>query len=493
MMHSPDSPVPGWFSGWYYDTRAWIAARKKICDEAKYFRIMLSDPSEYVRRAAVKRLTDQALLAQAAQEDPDEDVRSAAVQKLTDQDLLFRIAFSDKSAKVRLAAGKMLQENPLCFRAAAEHPDSAVRTCVVGNMTDQQLLARFLTEAGDKEIQLKAADRITDPSLAEELFSRFLPDREPFATPRCLLVYHIQNQALLSELALKDPDFKVRRAAASCLTDQDLLIKIVKDQGEYDRVRAAAAGQITDQAVLRNLADTYNHKLAPYDIGEEALKHIEDQQYLKSVAEDHYLMHCLRKAAAEHITDQDILFPWAMNGSNDSLHDIGLAGIAVRRLESPEYLAKVAAGAADYAVSETAVERLHNDEWLLWVIDELGKQEDADNCWIRRLRCSAVLNVEDPHPLVDFALRECNDEMDIIDSFELDCIRCIAESPSAMHDYASRFTNPDAVSWAMGFTMDRFGLEGFLENPLCGESDRKCVQKKIDCLGRLHEIGLADE
>ena len=492
-MNSPNPSVPEWFSRMYREDRAQLAAQMQIVDEARYSDVMLSDPDRSVRRAAIKRITDQALLRQAALQDPKETVRLAAVEKLSDQNLLFSIAFHDKSDAVRRSAGRALREDVLCFRTAMEHPDFSIRFQAADNLKNQQLLARLLAETDQKELQVHAVLRISDPVLAEKLFRELPPDHESFSTPRSLLVHAVRNQQLLAELALHDPDFKVRRAAASGLTDQALLIQIIGDETEYDRVRAAAAGQITDQAVLQKLANQYSHKLAPYDIGEEALKHITDQEYLKSFAEDTGLMHCLREAAAGQVTNQEILLEWALNESGSTLHDIGLAGIAVRQLRTPEYLAKAAVRRVnDSDLSERAIERLHDDRWLLWVIRELREHEDAGNWWIRSLLCTAADNVQDPSLLVEPALQECNDEMDIVESFELECIRCIAESPSAMHDYAARFTNPEAKTMAVDFTWSRYGLEGFLKNPIIDEAGRNTVREKIRRLDHLGEIGMAE-
>ena len=492
---SLNSPVPEWFSRLFSLTRIRIAAEKKIVDEKRYFDVMMADPEEEVRRRAVRRLTDQALLRQAAERDPDETVRAEAVERLTDQEYLFRLLFSDPSDDVRIAASKALTDDTLCFRTAVSHPLPAVCINAMKQIEDQQLLARILTESKDRQLCRETALSVTDPAVAKELVQGMPTDHEDFPTPRVFLISAIDDQAMLTELALKDPDHKARRAAAGRVTDQEVLMKIIRDDTEYDLVRAAAAGQIRDQETLRDLADTYYHKLAPYDIGEEALKHIEDQAYLKSVAEDYGLMHCLREAAATHVTDQEILFDWAMHADYDTLHDIGLAGIAVRQLTVPEYLAKTAVARVDtYDLSERAIERLHDDRWLLWVMAELGKREDAqDDYWVRSLRCTAAGNVGNAVLLVEPALNECNDEYDILESMEMECIRSIAEDPSAMHEYASRMTNPDAWPYAEDFTLSCYGLEGFLENPGATESKKETVMRKIERLNRLNEIGMAAE
>ena len=492
-VYSLNPPVPEWFSRLGEPTRARIAAEKTITDEARYTAVMMADPGRSVRRAAVRRISDQDVLLQAAR-DPKAVVRTEAARKLTDQETLFSLLFNDTSEDVRLAAGEALSDDALCFRAAMAHPDFRIRLAAVKKMRDPQLLRRIMENTDDRQVRLEAAAAIRDPELARELVRSMEPDHEDFATPRVMLVYAVTDQALLADLALNDPDYKARRAAASRLEDQDLLMRIIRDETEYDRVRAAAAGQITDQAVLRELADTYYHKLAPYDIGEEALKHIEDQAYLKETAEDAGLMHCLRKAAAEHVTDQEILFDWAMNADNDTLHDIGLAGIAFRGLTVPEYVAKAAVARADTDdLSERAVERLHDDRWLLWVILELGKREDArTRYWVRDIIRAAVNNVQDVSLLVEPALAECNDEEDILESMELSCIGCIAENPAAMRDYARRFTNPDAWTHVEDATLNIPGLEGLLENPLTNEIRRERILKMIGCLSRLDEIGMAD-
>jgi hypothetical protein len=94
---------------------------------------------------------------------------------------------------------------------------------------------------------------------------------------------------------------------------------------------------------------------------------------------------------------------------------------------------------------------------------------------------------------VEPALNECNDEYDILESMEMECIHSIAEDPSAMHEYASRMTNPDAWPYAEDFTLSCYGLEGFLENPGATESKKETVMRKIERLNRLNEIGMAAE
>ena len=300
-------PVPEWFSRLFYLTRIRIAAEKEIVDEKRYFDVMTADPIEEVRRRAVCRLTDQALLRQAAERDPKETVRAEAAKRLTDQEYLFHMLFSDPSDDVQIAASMALTDDDLCFRTAMSHPIPAVCVNAMKQIGDQQLLARILTESEDRELRRETALAITDPAVAKELVQGMPSDHEDFPTPRVFLISAIDDQDMLTELALNDPDYKARRAAAARVTAPEVLMRIIRDETEYDVVRAAAAGQIRDQETLRDLADTYYHKLAPYDIGEEALKHIEDQAYLKSVAEDYCLMHCLREAAATHVTDQEIL------------------------------------------------------------------------------------------------------------------------------------------------------------------------------------------
>ena len=493
-MNPPNPPAPRWFTGLFSTERVRIAEYPKIVDEERFFSVMMADPEKRVRLAAVRRLTDQALLRQAAREDLKEDVRAEAAARLTEQEVLYDLLFRDPSEKVRLAAGGALKDETLCFRAAMLHPLPAVRTAAVGRIRDQRLLARIAAKSANRETCLEAAAALSDPDLARELVLSMPPDREDFASPRAYLIHAVTDQALLADLALNDPDVKARRAAASRLTDQALLMKIIEDETEYDGVRAAAAGQITDQDLLRKLADAYNHKYAPYDIGEEALRHIGDQEYLKSAAENYGMMFCLRAAAAEHVTDQEILFGWAMEASGDTVHDIGLARIAVLRLNEPEYLAKAAVARADSGdLAERAIERLEDDRWLLWVIQELGKREDAlGDWWVRSLRCAAAYKVRDAGLLVEPALSECNDEYDFPESLEQACVQSIADSPEAMYEYGRRFTNPDAWSCAEEMTVSRRGLEGFLENPGLKESRKEAVREKLSLLDRLGEIGLRE-
>jgi hypothetical protein len=64
---------------------------------------------------------------------------------------------------------------------------------------------------------------------------------------------NLTDQALLSEVATKDADWRARKAAVENLTDQAVLTKVARQDKAW-QVRCSAVKRVIDQAVLAKVA-----------------------------------------------------------------------------------------------------------------------------------------------------------------------------------------------------------------------------------------------
>ncbi|MFW6162857.1 MAG: pentapeptide repeat-containing protein [Planctomycetota bacterium] len=132
------------------------------------------------------------------------------------------------------------------FRPKWKRSDPAVRKAAVAEIDDVAILVKVAVDDLDEDVRLAAVARIDDPAALAEVF------RNSFTEG-------------------------VRAAALDGITDPELLATAAKSL--YDRVRLKAAGKLTDQAVLADLAG--NDKCAA--VREAALARVTDEQLRREV------------------------------------------------------------------------------------------------------------------------------------------------------------------------------------------------------------------
>lgn len=495
---------PNWFYGMDGFDQAQFVRAFRVTDEALFYSTVMSGGHKWARKAAAQRLTDQELLWRTATEDAEADVRLFAAVCLTDPQKQAELALTDPSGHFRRKLAGILEDEDALFEVATRHPEWDVRRTVTERMNDQERLAGIVQTDEKDAVRMAAALRIWDPEIARVLFDKLSVANvilAPCPGLRAALARRLTDQALLAALSTGDPDYRVRVAATEGLTDQALLKRIVDDQSRGDLVRAAAARRVTDQEALRRYAETYCHKLAPYEIGEAALSKLEDQQFLKEVAEGRFSMHALRKAAAEQVSDEDILFEWAMRATHSGFDDVNLADIAARRVRDPAHLAEIAMGAAEFGPSEIAVGRLEDDGQLLRVINGIGARTDrwndavgesyAEYVLVEQIKSQAADNIREVSLLIEPALADPGDHYDMYCNAKESYIRRLAGDSEALRRYARLEKDGYALQLAAGFSCDRQVLELISQKSGNG-SAVKYAAYKLKCLDRLPQIGMAE-
>ena len=187
-----------------------------------------------------------------------------------------------------------------------------MRRIAISKLDDQAVLV---------EIMKKEMEAWKDPA----------PRMEMEGIVRQEIVYKLEDQALLAEIARTDPNAQVRREAVYKLDEQTLLAEFEKQDGNAwvrlrvaeghpdqklladiakndkdEKMRIVAIRKLTDQAALAEIARNDEKKQWRWKDQREAIKKLTDQAVLTAIAlsdEDSGLRSC----ATAQLTDQAVL------------------------------------------------------------------------------------------------------------------------------------------------------------------------------------------
>jgi len=168
-----------------------------------------------VRASAIEDLHDLDILSQIAQEDEESSIRQAAVAKIEDLTILRNIAEQDANAKVRAASQQRFLQ-VLCGQEKTQVPLTerlSELNQILNSNTD--LLSHIAKNGAEPELRLAVLDKI-------------------------------QDETLISDMAIHDQSVKVRLAAVDKLTQESALDHVSKSLKNKDkRVSRAAHDKLT--------------------------------------------------------------------------------------------------------------------------------------------------------------------------------------------------------------------------------------------------------
>jgi len=185
--------------------------------------------ARYSWRAA-KLLKSQAALADVATSSKAPGARDAATKKLTNPEVIALIARNDEAWWVRARAVKMLDDEQLLLDRCLTDPAPQVRVAALGLISDRNLLEQAVM-AYDPGPEDQYETSIENPFYRQIVESFDCIDQmEQFATTavywrfRMLATWKLpKNHPLLLQIALKDTNREVRRAARDRITDTEML------------------------------------------------------------------------------------------------------------------------------------------------------------------------------------------------------------------------------------------------------------------------------
>lgn len=184
-------------------------------EEKKMIDIALHHTNKKYRIAALSYISDPDVLTQIALHDRAGDVRKAAVSEIKDANVLLHIALHDPVKKVRFAAVERLKDKSI--------------------------------EINDAKTMLSGIP--------------FYKDQEGYV--RSAIVSRLDDQEMLTEIALHNRNWRIRCAASSELNDKDIL-KHTAHNDDEEVVRQAASKKMYE--LERRIANNKNMPIYEFDL-----------------------------------------------------------------------------------------------------------------------------------------------------------------------------------------------------------------------------------
>ncbi|HOD13699.1 MAG TPA: hypothetical protein PLA65_12975 [Spirochaetota bacterium] len=210
------------------DDRIRARAVSALTNQVELLNIVMNDPSEVVKKAALKNITDPDKLVKIAKTVMSEDCAAVAIAALasTDTATLASIAGEAALPGARICAITRLSraDRTLLVRLACSEQDQAVLQSLVELIGDAPSLQQILREASSARAKIIALGALAEP-----------------------------DQAFLFDIVRNEKDLTVCEAAAYRITDTAILARIIR--GDYHTaVRTAAIEQVEDKELLTKLA-----------------------------------------------------------------------------------------------------------------------------------------------------------------------------------------------------------------------------------------------
>jgi len=325
---------PGWMNN---DVDKALHAVEKLTNQSGLAKAAKNAPDRRVRMKAVEKLTDQAVLINIVNNDKDSEVRITALKKITDEKALAGIAINNEFRNVCVEAVSKLTTESILAEVAkkdrlgfvskravekvltqASLVDVAKNANYIGTkkeavqkLTDQAKLLDLANNESDSAIRLTAAEKLNNETSAQRVFSEIAKNQNNPSSIRREAAEKLTDQGLLLELANTEIDNSVRLAAANKLENETIAQKVYSEIAKNERdyhIRQKAVEKLTDQALLLDLVknDHNTRKESIRNLSPESLKNImlfccdaDTSDLLKKIGND-----VMKKEIAEALSNE---------------------------------------------------------------------------------------------------------------------------------------------------------------------------------------------
>lgn len=234
------------------------SAIRKLLDQPTLVKLADEDPNPFIRSEAALKITDQIKLAKIATSDIDPDVRRAAVGSIQDTELLKEICLDDSDDHVRENAVKQLtyECREVLLQVIRKDPNWMVRHAAVWKLKANGENGSILLDIGLNDPHIEVRKAAVEKLIDEEFIHTILM-QEQSAKVRLSAMLKITNSDLLAEVAMKSKDDKIREIAVSKIDNQNLL-KVISSSDKNRWVREQAVNNLIENqenlALLTNIA-----------------------------------------------------------------------------------------------------------------------------------------------------------------------------------------------------------------------------------------------
>ncbi|MBN2400581.1 HEAT repeat domain-containing protein [candidate division KSB1 bacterium] len=159
---------------------------------------------------------------------------------------LFKPKWQSKNSEVRRAAVYKLEDQGILKDIVKNDKEFIVREAALFKLDDneQELIASIAKNDESRFVREEAIEKL-DPSKWQELLKGVAKNESEHGQVRKKAIAQLTDQALLTEIANTDEAWEVRNAAVQNLTDSSILSKIARSDKEVC-VRESAEGRLQD-------------------------------------------------------------------------------------------------------------------------------------------------------------------------------------------------------------------------------------------------------
>lgn len=257
MIAADPLPLCAWCAGWaalfsfLWKQRDTIAIGMSPGD---LFRALHRHRVDRIRARAVSDITDQKKLLDIVMNDPSDAVKLAALKNITDPAAIARIAKSTISEEVAGPAAAMIEDREMLHDVARSATMAAARIGAVTRLarSDPGRLVELACAEKDTPVILEIMQFIKDRASLEKIIRGAAA---PQAKIAALKGIGKADRDFIFGIVRTEKEIAVSRAAVSLIDDAATLAEIVR--GDYlQAVKKTAVERIEDRKTLMELADT---------------------------------------------------------------------------------------------------------------------------------------------------------------------------------------------------------------------------------------------
>lgn len=259
----------------------------------------------------------------------------------------------------------------------------------VNETSDSYELLKIVREAKDEQVRIAAINKMSDQKAIHYLTLKI---GEPIPENLQLLALgKIDDQELLKEIATSSiASDVVKIAVMQRLGDNDALMKIAQE-GRTSEVREAAVKHIDDEELLLQLA----RNRAKMKTAAAAAGRIRNPATLIELAKSKETPVLVRKAAVQHIDNQQVLMDLCLNMKRKDIYGSEVAAAALEKIDNETALHNILRKTTSFSVGKAVLEKFSSQEMFFNIVTSGYSTRDFDT-----LQALAVEKITDKKKIV---------------------------------------------------------------------------------------------
>ena len=238
-----------------------LSSIETIEDENMLYAIVNDAPSAAIRKYAFEKINDEHILADLACH--NREYMNKALDKITDKLLLLNIALYCTAQSMKRKAIKKIDDEEFLLEAVQANPYNDISAYIVDRIRDESNLEIIAFNNSNPFNRKAAVNKIQSHDILKRLGE--VECEEVVCTA---IVRKCHDKDLLEYIGLSNPCKTVRRYVGSIIDDDEMLYKFALKECEYDN-RRELISKMTDEGLIMNLLkreEVYKVFMADFEI-----------------------------------------------------------------------------------------------------------------------------------------------------------------------------------------------------------------------------------